>query len=56
MAKIRHKVSGCQPTLTGLENFAAIRSYTATALKHGPTMLDALTRLTSGSPWQPATT
>jgi transposase len=56
MAKIRQKVSGCQRTLTGLQNFAAIRSYTATALKHGLTMLDALTRLTSGNPWQPAPT
>jgi transposase len=56
MAKIRQKVSGCMRTLTGGKDFAALRSYTATAHKHGLTMLDALTRLTSQNPWQPATT
>ena len=46
-------------TLTGADHFAAIRSYTAytaTTAKHGLTMLNALTRLTTGDPWQPATT
>jgi transposase len=56
MAKIRQKVSGCMRTLTGGADFAALRSYTATAHKHGLTMLDALTRLTSQNPWAPATT
>lgn len=56
MAKIRQKVSGCMRTLQGGKDFAALRSYTATAMKHGLTMLDALTRLTSQNPWQPATT
>jgi len=56
MAKIRQKVSGCLRTLQGAQDFAAIRSYTDTAAKHGITMLHALTALTSGNPWIPATT
>jgi transposase len=56
MAKIRLKVSGCMRTLAGAKEFAAIRSYTATATKHGLTTLDALTRLSSGNTWYPATT
>ena len=55
MPKIRQKISGRMPTLAGAKEFAAIRSYTATATKHGLTTLDALTRLTSGNPWLPAT-
>ncbi len=55
MAKIRQKISGCMRTLAGAREFAAIRSYTATAAKHGLTTLGALTRLTSGNPWLPAT-
>ena len=43
MAKIRQKISGCMPTLAGAKEFAAIRSYTATATKHGLTRHDALT-------------
>ena len=56
MAKIRQKVSGCMRTLKGAQDFAAIRSYTATVHKHGITMLDALTRLTSHNTWYPTTT
>jgi transposase len=56
MVKIRQKVSGCMRTRQGAQDFAAIRSYAATAHKHGITMLDALTRLTSGNTWYPATT
>ena len=43
-------------TMTGARDFATIRSYTATAAKHGITMFDALNRLTSQDPWYPATT
>jgi transposase len=43
-------------TLKGAKDFAAIRSYTATAAKHGITALNALNRLTSQEPWYPATT
>ena len=56
MAKIRQKVSGCMRSRQGAQDFAAIRSYTATAHKHGITMLDALTRLTSHNTWHPSTT
>lgn len=55
MPKLRAKVSGSMRTLTGAEHFAAIRSYTATATRHGINMLDALTRAATGNPWIPAT-
>jgi hypothetical protein len=55
MPKLRIKVSGCMRTLTGAEHFAAIRSYTATATRHGLGMLDALTQAATGNPWIPAT-
>ncbi|HEY2764795.1 MAG TPA: IS66 family transposase [Pseudonocardiaceae bacterium] len=56
MAKVRQKVSGGMRTLTGAQQFAAIRSYIATTRKHGIALLDALTRLTTGQPWLPQTT
>ena len=56
MPKLRIKVSGCMRTLTGAEHFAAIRSYTATAVRHGIGMLDALIQAITGKPWIPATT
>lgn len=55
MPKLRQKVSGCQRTLTGAGNFAALRSYLNTAKKHGTTGFHALTRLTEGNPWMPPT-
>jgi transposase len=55
MIKVRQKVSGCLRTLTGARQFTAIRSYLATATKHGIGFLDALTRLAEGQPWLPAT-
>jgi len=56
MPKLRIKVSGSMRTLTGAEHFAAIRSYTATAVRHGITMLDALIQAATGNPWIPTTT
>jgi transposase len=56
MVKLRQKISGCMRTQLGAQQFAAIRSYTATTTKQGLTTLNALTRLTTGNPWQPATT
>lgn len=53
MAKLRQKVSGGMRTLTGAEHFAALRSYLATTAKHGIDGLDALIRLTTGTPWIP---
>jgi transposase len=53
MVKLRQKISGCLRTLTGAEQFCAIRSYLATAAKHRVNLLDALTRLATGNPWLP---
>jgi hypothetical protein len=53
MPKLRIKVSGCMRTLTGAEHFAAIRSYTATAIRHGIDMLDALIQAIIGNPGSP---
>lgn len=55
MPKLRIKVSGSMRTLTGAEHFAAIRSYTATAVRHSVGMLDALIQAAAGTPWIPAT-
>jgi transposase len=54
MIKLRQKVSGCQRTLTGAQQFCAIRSYLSTAAKHGMHFFDALVTLTNGQPWMPA--
>ena len=55
MVKIRQKISGCLRTLTGAQQFAAIRSYTATTRKHDINLYDALSQLANGTPWLPAT-
>jgi transposase len=55
MAKLRIKVSGCMRSMTGAEAFCAIRSYLATASRHGISWLDALTRAAGGRPWIPGT-
>ena len=55
MAKIRQKISGCLRTLAGAQQFAAIRSYTATTRKHDINLYDALSQLANGTPWLPAT-
>ena len=41
MSKLRIKVSGCMRSMTGAEVFCAIRSYLATAARHGIGALDA---------------
>lgn len=56
MPKLRIKVSGCLRTLTGAEEFAAIRSYTATAVRNGQNMLDVLIHAADNNPWGQATT
>jgi transposase len=56
MVKVRQKISGCMRTLTGAQHFATIRSYTATTHKHGISLIDALTQLTTGQPWLPQIT
>lgn len=55
MPKLRIKVSGCLRTLTGAQEFAAIRSSTATAVRQGQNMLDVLVQAADGRPWTPAT-
>jgi transposase len=54
MIKLRQKVSGCLRTLTGAQQFCAIRSYLATAAKHGHHFFDTLVMLAEGRPWLPA--
>ena len=56
MSKIRIKVSGCMRSMTGAQIFCAVRSYLATASRHGIGWLDALTRAAQGHPWIPGTT
>jgi transposase len=53
MIKLRQKISGCMRTLAGAEQFCAIRSYLATARKHGVHFFDALVALAEGRPWLP---
>jgi transposase len=56
MAKLRIKVSGSLRTLLGAQDFAAIRTYLATADRHSQNMLDVLDQAMRGRPWTPATT
>ena len=55
MSKLRIKVSGCMRSMTGAETFCAIRSYLATAARHGISWLDALTQAAESHPWIPHT-
>jgi transposase len=55
MSKLRIKVSGCMRSMTGAEEFCAIRSCLATAARQGISALDALTRAFQGKPWIPET-
>jgi hypothetical protein len=53
MSKLRIKVSGCMRSMAGAETFCAIRSYLATASRHGISWLDALILAAQGQPWIP---
>ena len=55
MSKLRIKISGCMRSMAGAEEFCAIRSYLATAARHGIGALEALTRAFQGRPWIPET-
>jgi len=55
MSKLRIKISGCMRSMAGGEEFCAIRSYLATAARHGIGALDALTSAFQGQPWIPET-
>jgi transposase len=54
MVKLQQKISGCWRTPAGAEAFLAIRSYVATARKHGRNPLAVLGQLFEGRPWLPA--
>jgi hypothetical protein len=56
MSKPRIKVSGRMRSVHGAEVFCAIRSYLATASRHGIGRPGALTRAAEGKPWMPAQT
>ena len=56
MPKLRVKVSGSLRSLHGAQDFAAIRSYTATAIRGGQNMLDVLIQAAARRPWIPDTT
>jgi hypothetical protein len=53
MSKLRIKVSGCMRSMTGAQIFLALRTYLATAARHGISALDALTSAAEGNPWIP---
>ena len=53
MAKLHHKISGCFQSERHARAFATIRSYLATARKHGVGDLFVLGRLFRGDPWMP---
>ena len=52
--KLQQKISGCWRTLAGAEAFLAVRSYVATARKHGANPLVVLRQPVAGRPWLPA--
>jgi transposase len=54
MPKLRIKVSGSMRTLTGAKDFAAIRTYTATAARHGQNAFAVLIDAMRGDPWMPS--
>lgn len=56
MVKLQQKISGCWRTLTGAQAFCTLRSYTATAHKHGTNTLTALRDAFTGQPWTPPAT
>jgi transposase len=55
MIKLQQKISGCWRTITGAEQFLALRAYLSTARKNQRPIIDALTALATRDPWLPAT-
>ncbi len=55
MVKLQQKISGCWRTLTGAQAFLLVRSYLATARKHGRNALMVLRQLFEGAAWLPTT-
>ena len=56
MTKLQQKISGCWRTLTGAQSWCTLRSYAATAHKHGTNPLTALRDAFTGQPWTPPAT
>jgi transposase len=54
MVKLQQKISGCWRTPAGAEAFLVLRSYLATARKHGMSPLAVLGQLFQGQAWLPA--
>jgi uncharacterized coiled-coil protein SlyX len=50
MVKVQQKISGCWRTVDGAAAFLALRSYVATARKHGMNPLVVLCQLFAGRP------
>jgi transposase len=55
MVKLQQKISGCWRTITGAEQFLALRAYLSTARKNGQSTIGVLTALGDRRPWLPAT-
>ena len=55
MVKLQQKISGCWRTITGAEQFLALRAYLSTAAKNGRSTVEVLTALGDRQPWLPAT-
>jgi transposase len=51
--KIKLKVAGCWRTMAGAVAFCRLRSYLATARKHGHSAFAVLRHLAEGNPWMP---
>lgn len=54
MTKVKLKVSGCFRSAGGARHFCRIRGYLSTARKQGQNLLDAMTSVFRGTPFQPA--
>jgi transposase len=54
MVRLQQEISGCWRTPAGAQAFLTVRSYLATARKHGVNPVEILRQLFDGNPWMPA--